>query len=52
MTSIVSDFRHIFLGTEPLGLEVRLQALLIIIVILFLSLIIFNKVDKEFVDNI
>ncbi len=52
MTSVVELFREIFLGQSSITLDQVLLSLFVTICILISGLILFNKVEKNFVDTV
>lgn len=52
MTSIVESFRYSFLGVGSISLNHIALSILMTIVILFFGLLIFNRVEKNFMDTV
>lgn len=52
MTSIVSTFKYAFFGTGTFDWYYLLYSFVFMVVLLFVSLIIFNKVEKNFMDTV
>ncbi|NQY66875.1 MAG: ABC transporter permease [Flavobacteriales bacterium] len=52
MTSIIETFKHAFLGTGSLDLFGLLYSAAFAIVVLFIGIIVFNKVEKSFIDTV
>lgn len=52
MTSIINIFRNAFLGLEGFELVYYLISWIVTIVILFIGIILFNRVEKTFMDTV
>lgn len=52
MTSIVEGFRNAFLGTGMLDFNYILYTTVFTIVVLFIGIVIFNKVEQNFMDTV
>ena len=52
MTGIIESFRNIFLGKGEMSFETLGYSIIFTIISLLLGLIIFNKVEKNFIDTI
>ncbi|MDR3681147.1 MAG: ABC transporter permease [Flavipsychrobacter sp.] len=52
MTSIIETFRYAFLGTGSFSINGLLYSTIFMIVVLFLGILIFNKVEKSFMDTV
>jgi lipopolysaccharide transport system permease protein len=52
MTSIIETFRKGFLGTGTFSWNMLGYTTLVTVIVLFLGVIIFNKVQKSFVDTV
>ena len=52
MTPIIEGFRQAFLGKGYLDLNLFLYSLFITIITFFLGLLVFNKVEKTFLDTV
>jgi lipopolysaccharide transport system permease protein len=52
MTGIIESFRNIFLGRGEMSFETLGYSIIFTIISLILGLIIFNKVEKNFIDTI
>jgi len=52
MTSIVEIFRHMFLGVSSINTNIILISFLFTIIILFLGLLNFSKIEKNFMDTV
>jgi lipopolysaccharide transport system permease protein len=52
MTGIIESFRNIFLGRGEMSFETLGYSIIFTIISLLLGLIIFNKVEKNFIDTI
>ncbi len=52
MTSIIETFRYAFLGTGSFSINGLLYSTVFMVVVLFLGILIFNKVEKSFMDTV
>jgi lipopolysaccharide transport system permease protein len=52
MTGIIESFRNIFLGKGEISIETFGYSVVFTFISLFLGLIIFNKIEKNFIDTI
>ena len=52
MTGVIETFRNIFLGKGEISFDTLGYSLIFTIVALLLGLLIFNKVEKNFIDTI
>lgn len=52
MTSIIESFRHVFLGTSSINMNIIAVSWSITLVILALGVILFNRVEKSFMDTV
>lgn len=52
MTSIVESFRHVFLGTSSINSSIIALSWSITLIILALGVILFNRVEKSFMDTV
>ena len=52
MAPVIETFRSIFLGTKPLNIEYFILGWLSTLTLLFLGLILFRRVEKNFMDTI
>ena len=52
MTSIIETFRYGFLGNATFQMSLFLYSLAFSVLVLFLGIIVFNKVERTFVDTV
>jgi len=52
MTSIVEIFRYMFLGQGSVNLLIIITSVLVTLIFLFLGLLFFNKIEKNFMDTV
>jgi lipopolysaccharide transport system permease protein len=52
MTSIIEGFRYAYLGIGELPLDLLLYSIVFSLVVFFLGLLVFNKVEKSFMDTV
>ena len=52
MTSVVEIFRHMFLGVSSININIILISFVTTVIILFLGLLNFSKVEKNFMDTV
>ncbi|MBI4947294.1 MAG: ABC transporter permease [Bacteroidetes bacterium] len=52
LTSIIETFKYIFLGNGFLSWHYLLYSMTFMVVLLFISIIVFNKVEKSFMDTV
>ncbi|WP_136513075.1 ABC transporter permease [Geomonas edaphica] len=52
MSPLIDMFRYAFLGTGTVSMYAWLQSLVITLLVLFVALVLFNRVEKTFMDSI
>jgi len=52
MTPVIEGFRYAFIGRGTIDLNSILQSIFVSIIVFFIGLIIFNKMEKDFIDKI
>ncbi|MDB5273276.1 MAG: transporter [Chitinophagaceae bacterium] len=52
MTSVIETFRYAFLGTGTLDVSGLLYSLIFTTLLLFIGIMVFNKVEKSFIDTV
>ena len=52
MTAIIDGFRYILIRNHSFNLEIYTISVLLTFIITFISVLVFNKVEKYFIDNI
>tara|TARA_X000001036_G_scaffold349584_1_gene330139 strand:- start:2706 stop:3560 length:855 start_codon:yes stop_codon:yes gene_type:complete len=52
MTPVIEGFRYAFIGRGTIDLNSIFQSIFVSIIVFFIGLIIFNKMEKDFIDKI
>ena len=52
MTPVIEGFRYAFIGRGTIDLNSIFQSIFVTIIVFFIGLIIFNKMEKDFIDKI
>ena len=52
MTPVIEGFRQAFLGKGQLGINMFLYSILFSSIVFFLGLLVFNKLEKDFIDTV
>ena len=52
MTSIVEIFRYMFLGQSSINFTIIFTSLVVTFIVLIIGLLLFNKVEKNFMDTV
>jgi lipopolysaccharide transport system permease protein len=52
MTTILETFRYSFLGQGQFSITALIYTLIVTVIVFFVGIILFNKVEKDFIDTI